>query len=184
MTTDIPIIGSTPGTNTDRRGQSIQIWTRLFLGQVSFDDMSPGDFKRISLIPWFDGTVVLADSDVELSSLAHYSSEKESFWGLRTDSLASRVWKNIIAVDDVDLTNFGIVDVKRTHHVGGVANGLLTFAGGPLVFDNVDVDLWRTGCIVSAHMSPICARSQRSNHPRSAGAIWCTRMRYVGTVPY
>lgn len=49
------------------------------------------------------------------------------------------MWQRIIAVGDIDFADFGTMDVKRTRHVAAVAKGLQTFAGGPLVDDDVDV---------------------------------------------
>lgn len=61
---------------------------------------------------------------------------------MSTDALASRVLQHIIAVDDTDLANYGTIEVKCTRHVGPVAKVLQTFASGPLVDDDVDVDMW------------------------------------------
>lgn len=46
-------------------------------------------------------------------------------------------------MDDIDLANFGTMDVKPMLHVVAVAKGLQTFAGGLTVDEDVDVDLWR-----------------------------------------
>lgn len=61
---------------------------------------------------------------------------------MSTDALASLVWQRFIAVDDINLANFGTIDMKRTGHVAAVARDLQTFAGGPLADDDVDVKMW------------------------------------------
>lgn len=58
---------------------------------------------------------------------------------MSTDALASGVWQSIIAVDDIDTDNFDAFDAKCTRHVVAVAKCLQTFAGGPLLDDDVDI---------------------------------------------
>lgn len=60
-----------------------------------------------------------------------------------SEALSYRVWKRIIAVDDIYLAIFGTMDVNRTRHVVAVVKGLQTFAGGFSVDEYVDVDLCR-----------------------------------------
>lgn len=56
-----------------------------------FDDLSPTDFKMIALIPWFDRGVMRADSEAEFRSLELYERNDKFFWGVSTDSVASRL---------------------------------------------------------------------------------------------
>lgn len=58
---------------SEPRRQTIQIGTRRFEALVSFYEVSTSDFKRILLIPWFKRTAVLADAEVELSSMYLYT---------------------------------------------------------------------------------------------------------------
>lgn len=46
-----------------RKGQTIQIETRLFSAPVSFDDVSPTNFKRIAFMPWLDRSAMRADAE-------------------------------------------------------------------------------------------------------------------------
>lgn len=63
--------------------------------------------------------------------------------GVSSEALKSRDWQTIIAVDNINLSNLGIMDVKRTRHVVTVAKGLQTFVGGQHIEEDVDVDIWR-----------------------------------------
>lgn len=53
------------------------------------------------------------------------------------------MWQRIIALDDVDLSNFGTMETKQKLHVAAVAKGLSTFGSGLLVGEDVNVDLCR-----------------------------------------
>lgn len=108
----------------DLRGQTVQIGVHQFPAPVSFDDVSPTEFKRISLIPWFDSTTVRADAESEFSLLALFGWDAESYWNVSNDALASRVLQRITAVADVYLSNYSTIDVKRDCHVSEVAKGL------------------------------------------------------------
>lgn len=94
-------------------------------------------------MPWFDCTAVLAYNEGDFSSLSLFTLHDESFWDLGSEALTSRVWQRIIAVHDVDLSNFSRIDVKRTPHVSASAKGLQTFAGGPPIEKDVNVDMRR-----------------------------------------
>lgn len=168
MTTDVSIVGSTPATRPSWAVHHIGI--RLSPATVSFDDVSPVDFKRMSLIWWFDRTSVLADADAKLSSLAHYAWKDELLYGESTDAHTCNVWQNIIAVYDVYLANFGIIDVKRTRHVASVAKGLLTFAGGWVVDNDANVDLWRYWvCSELLYVANLCSFTENQL------SAWCGR---------
>lgn len=84
-----------------------------------------------------------ADADANFSSLAHYSLEDKCIWSLCTDALAANLWQNIIAVDGIDLANFGPIYVKRTPHVAALAKHLPTFSGAALVNYDVDLGFWQ-----------------------------------------
>lgn len=127
----------------DPRGQKAMIGTRRFPGPVSFDDLVPLDFKRISLIRLFDRMAVLADVESDFESLSLHAWDGEFFWGVDTESLASRVYQWINTVDDIDLANYGTVDVKRSRYVAAVAKGFQMFAGAPAVDKGFYVELWR-----------------------------------------
>lgn len=43
---------------------------------------------------------------------------------------------------NIDLSNFGTVDVKCTCHVAAIAKGLQKFSSGSLIDEDVDVDMW------------------------------------------
>lgn len=53
------------------------------------------------------------------------------------------MWRDIIAVHDIDLPYKGSAESKCTRHMAEVANGMLSKAGGPLVEEDVDVEIWR-----------------------------------------
>lgn len=77
---------------------------------------------------------------------------------MSTNALASLVWQLIIAVDDVNLANYGTIDAKRARHVAAVDKCLQWFAGGLLVDEDVDVDLWRYRVYSErAYVANLCA---------------------------
>lgn len=53
------------------------------------------------------------------------------------------MWRDVIAIDDIDLSYYGSDDSKSTLHVTDVVTGILALAGGPFVEEGVDVDIWR-----------------------------------------
>lgn len=59
--------GDMPAANntSDHRGQRVQVGTRAFAAQVTFDDISTADIKRVVQIPWFDRAAVIADAEVD-----------------------------------------------------------------------------------------------------------------------
>lgn len=78
-------------TVPDPRGRTVVIGARRFPAPVSFDDVVPSDFKRISLIPWLDSTAVLADVESDFESFSLYAWDAEFFWGVGNDALESCV---------------------------------------------------------------------------------------------
>lgn len=57
--------------------------------------------------------------------------------------MASKVWHDVIAVDNIDLSYIESVDAKRARHVSDVAMEVLSLSGGPFIDDGIDVDLLR-----------------------------------------
>lgn len=110
---------------------------------MSFDDVSQTDLKMIALISSNCQAPVRADSEAEFSSLSLYALYDELYWSVSTDALVSQVWQSIIAFNDIDLANFGTFNVKHTRHVATAAKGLHKFTGGPLIEDDVHVDMCR-----------------------------------------
>lgn len=80
-------------TNPYPRGRTIKVVTRRFLARVSFDGVSPTDFKRIALIPWFDRRAVLANSEAEFSSLSRYAWDND-FFGMWASKHSHHVFGN------------------------------------------------------------------------------------------
>lgn len=62
---------------------------------------------------------------------------------MSTETLESRAWQRIIAVDDNHRANFGMIDLKRTRNVATVVKGLQKCTGGPLFNEDIYVDMWR-----------------------------------------
>lgn len=60
---------------------------------------------------------MLSNAEDEFSSLVLLAWDDDFYLGVTTDALASQLWKFIIVVDDVDLANYGTIDVKRAHHL-------------------------------------------------------------------
>lgn len=63
------------------------------------------------------------------------------------EALSPRLFRNIIAADDIYLSYYGSVDAKRGSHLVDVAKGIwlsqTARPGGQLVLEGVDVELWR-----------------------------------------
>lgn len=94
------------------------------------------------MIPWLSGTAVLAGAENDFDNLELYACDGQFFWGVELESLGSRVWLDIVAVDDYDLKYHGSADARKSHLVADVAKGMLALASEPLVEEDVDVDLW------------------------------------------
>lgn len=66
-----------------------------------------------------------------------------SFSGVwNSEALCSRLCRDIICVDDSHLNYHGSTDARKSRHVAEVAKGMLSIAGGLLLQDDVDVDIW------------------------------------------
>lgn len=68
--------------------------------------------------------------------------DRQCFRGFETEAFATREWRDIIAVDNKDLSYHGSADTRKTPHVADVSKMFLTLAGGPLVEEDGNVDLW------------------------------------------
>lgn len=129
--------------NGPDRTQPVTIGGREFPAPVSFDDVPPTDFRRLVKIPWFDHAGVLADAANDYQLLEPYACDGEFFWRVGVEALRSRVWQNVIAVDDVDLSSFGSFDTRPEKYLAAVAKGMLTFGVGQPIDEGLDVDFWR-----------------------------------------
>lgn len=101
------------------------------------------DFRVIADMPCFSRAAMLADATQGHSQLELYAWEGRLYSDVDVEDLASRVWHRIFAVDDIDLSYDGSVHTKRVQKVNDVAKGMMSLAGGRLMEENVDVDIWR-----------------------------------------
>lgn len=63
--------------------------------------------------------------------------------GVSINTLPSRVWTDIIAVDASDLSLRGAPENKHIRHVADVLNGLKILPNSPVIEEDWDVDSWR-----------------------------------------
>lgn len=58
--------------------------------------------------------------------------------------MSCRIWRDVIAIDEIDLCYYGTEKAKLARHVGLVGKGMNALTGGHFVErDGVDVDIWR-----------------------------------------
>lgn len=91
---------------------------------MSFENVTPEDFKTIPSMPWFTHQAVLADAENTLEALERYSWDGKLFWAVSIDSLTCRVWLYIITVVVSDLSFYGVPENRRIRHVADVFKGL------------------------------------------------------------
>lgn len=103
--------------------------------------MLPDKYRVIITSPWVSRTAEEADGENDFEHFELYAWDGQFFWVVKTEALSSRVWRDIIAVDDMNY--HGSAHDRKPLHVVHVANGMLTFAGGPSVENYIDVDDWR-----------------------------------------
>lgn len=129
--------------NSDPRVEMQTIGGVRYSSPISFDGVGPGEHGVIADIPWFSRTAVIADEADDFKSLDRYAWDGDFYWGVPTDALRFRVWRDVIAVDAIDLSWRGSAPNKLTRHVRDVRKGLMSMAYAPCVREDMDVDLWR-----------------------------------------
>lgn len=127
---------------TDPRALPLNIGGVLYNAPSNYDCIPPEDFRVIYDMPCFFRAAANADAASGFAQLGLYAWDGQFHWVVDVKAFASRVWRNIIAVDDIELSYFGSVHEKRTRHVSDVAKGTLSLAGAPLIDGEIDVDLW------------------------------------------
>ena len=131
-------------TEPDPRGVPQVNGGVTYAAPSSFDGVQPKDTKAIATIPWFSTTAVRAGADDDYAQLVLYAWDGLFYWGVESEALSSRVWRDVIAVDDADLSYFGSSTSKMSRHVAEVMKGMVALPSGPLVEEaDVDVDIWR-----------------------------------------
>lgn len=88
------------------------------------------------------------------------------FWIVESQDLKSIVWRYIIAVFDADLNYHGSADDFTSCHVVDVAKDMLSLIRGPLVEEDVYVDIRRypycAECLYVSNMCTILAEQLAS----------------------
>lgn len=67
---------------------------------------------------------------------------REIYWTVDYEAPGSLVWRDIIAVNAFGLNYHGSACAHKSRHVANFAKGMLSLAGGLLVEEEVDVDIW------------------------------------------
>jgi hypothetical protein len=94
-------------------------------------------------LPWFTRAAVLADAANGFEYLGKYAWNDEFYWGVDVAALGSRVWRDIVAVDDIDLAGRDSVASRKVRLIRDVAKGMSALCGGEVIDDDLDVDLWK-----------------------------------------
>lgn len=94
----------------DARGLIEEYVGVTYVAATTFDGLSPQDYRSILSLPWFSRTAVLADAKSGFERFVDYAWEGACFWGVDNEALGSRMWENIISMEDIDLRYFGSVD--------------------------------------------------------------------------
>lgn len=104
--------------------EQLQVIDRLqHANTVSLDDVLPEDVRQIAKIQWFWRREILAHSELSFEVFEHCAWDGEFSWGISIDALSSRVWHDVIAVDEADLCFRGSFDSKRVRDVSEVFKG-------------------------------------------------------------
>lgn len=127
----------------DPHGMQVTIGGVTYGAPVSFDRVPPNDFWGISTVALFFRSTVLAGTEEDFERLGNYAWDGQFYWAVDVESLDFRLWRDVIAVDDIYLSYYGSIHTKRFRNVIGVAKCMLSLAGAPLVEEDVDVDIWR-----------------------------------------
>lgn len=59
----VAVVADIASNELDPSGQAVVIGMRRFSAPLSFDYVTPSDFKRISMIPWFDKAPFLVNAE-------------------------------------------------------------------------------------------------------------------------
>lgn len=83
--------------------------------------MSSDDYRLIATTPRFPSTTVLVDAENEFEELELYAWDGKLFRSIKFEGLLSRIWSDIVAIDDSDLHYNGWADAQKTRQLVDVA---------------------------------------------------------------
>lgn len=69
---------------------------------------SPEYFRAIASIPWFSKAAVEENSENEFETLSLYAWHGQFYSGFEVESLSSRVWRYLLAVNVGNITYYGL----------------------------------------------------------------------------
>lgn len=93
---------------------------------------------------WISRNVVLLDVENDLEHLELNSLDRQFFSrSVQYEALGCGFWCEIIAVDDTDFNFYLSTDYRKSRLVADVVKDVLALAGGTLVEEDVDVEIWR-----------------------------------------
>lgn len=82
------------------------------------------EIRAIRNIPLLTTTAVLSDSENNSEKLALNTWDGLFFWAVDTEALLPCLWRNIIALDDNDLSYYGTSGSRRSCNVDWVMKGM------------------------------------------------------------
>lgn len=118
---------------SDPRGIPQVICGVTYSSPSSYGGVHSDDDKSISTMPWFSRTAIVADGEKDFERLRMFAWVGQLYLGVETEELSSRVWCDIISMNDTDLACHGTNEVKRTRHVAEVAKGMMALSHGPII---------------------------------------------------
>lgn len=170
--------------NLDPREQLQVINGVKYASLVSFDDFPSEDYRRMATLLWFSHWAVLADDESGFTVLEHYAWDGEFFWGVIVDALSPRVWRDVIVVDEADLSFRCLIDMKRVRQVGEVFKGFRVF---PMHRSFKETCMSTYGGIertADVRTLQICALCRQSVWKRGEAGTSFMRTQYVGNEPF
>lgn len=129
-------------TEPDMRSLDVTIGDTTYAAPLRFDGVCPKKLPGIGTIPWFSRNALLTDGESYFEKLFLYAWDGKFYCGVYVETSESRMWRDIVAGDDMDLSYYGSADVKRVFHVRDVSKGMISLSSAPLVEKDVDVDIW------------------------------------------
>lgn len=148
--TEVPLPGSSEADGDremsdgdDSRRERPTIGGRSYPSPVAMDDLLSDDFRSLVLHPWFRRHAVIADAANEYLHLEMYAWDGDFHWGVTTEALRSRAWRDAIAFDQADLASSRDPGDKARRHVRDAYRGIMSMPNAPVIDDGQDVDLWR-----------------------------------------
>lgn len=83
------------------------------------------------------------NADNMFAKLVRYSWDGKFFSVITMDALSSRMWRDALAVDEVDLQNGGALEARRVRKIKNICKGISCLPYALPIDDRSDVVFWR-----------------------------------------